>query len=144
THRPIHMSLDRAGRYVLVAYSDPSGVSVHHIDEDGSIGARIEQPSDLDVGIYAHQILATPSNRTVILVTRGHDAKEGKAEDPGALKLYSFKDGVLANKGAIAPNGGYGFGPRHLDFHPTKPWVYVSLERQNLLQVFTLGANDEM
>jgi len=38
----------------------------------------------------------------------------------------------------VAPNGGYGFGPRHLDFHPTRPWVYVSLERQNKLDMFEM------
>jgi 6-phosphogluconolactonase (cycloisomerase 2 family) len=36
----------------------------------------------------------------------------------------------------IAPNGGYGFGPRHLDFHPTKPWLYVCDERTNRLYMF--------
>ena len=41
-------------------------------------------------------------------------------------------------QGSIAPNRGYGFGPRHIDFHPTKPWVYVSLERQNKLELFRL------
>ena len=45
---------------------------------------------------------------------------------------------MLTNAGSIAPNGGYGFGPRHLDFNPTQPWVYVSLERQNKLQLFKL------
>ncbi|HEX3416382.1 MAG TPA: beta-propeller fold lactonase family protein, partial [Stellaceae bacterium] len=39
---------------------------------------------------------------------------------------------------SVAPNGGYGFGPRHLDFHPAKPWVYVSLERQNKLDMFAI------
>ena len=34
---------------------------------------------------------------------------------------------------------GLGFGPRHLDFHPTKPWVFVSIERQNKLYVYELG-----
>jgi 6-phosphogluconolactonase (cycloisomerase 2 family) len=42
----------------------------------------------------------------------------------------------LSNEATVAPQGGYGFGPRHLDFHPTQPWVYVSLERQNRLDVF--------
>ena len=28
------------------------------------------------------------------------------------------------------------FGPRHLDFHPTQPWVYVSIESQNKLYVY--------
>ena len=39
---------------------------------------------------------------------------------------------------SVAPDGGFGFGPRHLDFHPAKPWVYVSLERQNRLDMFAL------
>jgi 6-phosphogluconolactonase (cycloisomerase 2 family) len=34
-----------------------------------------------------------------------------------------------------------GFGPRHLDFHPTQPWIYVSIERQNKLYVYKLAAD---
>jgi len=40
---------------------------------------------------------------------------------------------------SIAPGKGFGFGPRHLDFHPTKPWVFVSIERQNKLYVYELN-----
>jgi 6-phosphogluconolactonase len=47
---------------------------------------------------------------------------------------------VLRDEVSIAPNGGFGFGPRHLDFHPTKPWIYLSLERQNALAMFTHDA----
>ena len=32
------------------------------------------------------------------------------------------------------------FGPRHLDFHPTQPWVYVSIESQNKLYVYKRDA----
>jgi 6-phosphogluconolactonase (cycloisomerase 2 family) len=46
---------------------------------------------------------------------------------------------VLTNEVSIAPNGGKEFGPRHLDFHPTKPWVFVSIERQNKLYVYELN-----
>ena len=74
----------------------------------------------------------------MFLVTRGHDAAGGKPEEPGALKVFDFRDGMLSNEVSVAPDGGYGFGPRHLDFHPTKPWVYVSLERQNRLDMFAL------
>ena len=52
--------------------------------------------------------------------------------------MFSFKDGQLANRASIARNGGYGFGPRHLDFHPTLPVVYVSRERENKLDVYRL------
>jgi 6-phosphogluconolactonase (cycloisomerase 2 family) len=88
--------------------------------------------------MFGHQVRATLDNRQVILVCRGHDAAEGKPEEPGSLKVFDFNDGVLSNEVSIAPGGGYGFGPRHLDFHPSRPWVYVSLERQNALDLFDL------
>jgi 6-phosphogluconolactonase len=142
--RPIHMSLDRTGGYALVAYNNPSGVTVHRIAADGTVGEEVKQTAHPDGGIFAHQIRVTPANDAAILVTRGNDAAGDKPEDPGALKLFSFKDGQLTNRGSIAPNGGYGFGPRHLDFHPSLPLVYVSLERENKLNVYRLkdGALD--
>jgi 6-phosphogluconolactonase len=136
--RPIHNSVDRAGEYLLVAYNEPSALSVHRIKADGSIGEEMRQPSNLDCGIYAHQIRATPSNRSVILVARGDDASATAPERPGSLKVFSFKDGVLNNKAAVQPGNGIGFGPRHLDFHPNQPWIYVSIERQNKLYVYEL------
>ncbi len=136
--RPIHNNVDRAGEYLLVAYNDPSGVSVHKISRDGSIGAEIRQPESLDCGIYAHQIRATPSNRSVILVTRGNDATADRPEDPGSLKVFSFEKGLLTNQAEVQPGKGLGFGPRHLDFHPTRPWVYVSIERQNQIHAYLL------
>lgn len=136
--RPIHLSVDRSGEYLLTAYNNPSHITVHRLNADGSIGAPVTQPEKLDTGIYAHQVLTAPSNRLVTLVARGNDAEPGKAEDPGAIKTFSFDNGVLRNLASIAPGTGLGFGPRHLDFHPTKPWVFVSIERQNKLYVYTL------
>ena len=137
--RPIHAGLDRSGGYLLTAYNDPNGLTVHRIGSDGTIGGRVAQQSDLDTGIYAHQILATPSNRCVALVTRGNNSTASKPEDPGAIKTFAFEDGKLRNLASIAPGKGFGFGPRHLDFHPTKPWVFVSIERQNKLYVYELN-----
>jgi len=136
--RPIHMSVDKTGRYALIAYNRPSAVSVHRLEPDGTIGTEVTQAATLDAGIYAHQIRVTPDNAAAILVTRGNDAEQGKPEDPGALKVFAFEDGQLVNRASIAPGGGLGFGPRHLDFHPALPLVYVSLERQNQLSVFEL------
>jgi 6-phosphogluconolactonase len=137
--RPIHMATDIPSNFILVAFNNPSSLRVYRINPDGTPGAQVVQPGPIDAGIFAHQVRATPDNRQVILVARGHDDADGKPEEPGALKVFDFKDGVLSNVKTIAPNGGYGFGPRHLDFHPTKPWVYVSLERQNALDLFDLA-----
>ncbi len=143
--RPIHTSVDASGAYLLTAHNNPSNVTVHRIETDGTIGAPVAQPGNLDTGIYAHQILAAPGNRAVMLVTRGNNAEPGKPEDPGAIKIFGFNNGMLSNLASIAPKNergnGLGFGPRHLDFHPTKPWAFVSIERQNKLYVYRLAAD---
>ena len=63
--------------------------------------------------------------------------KAKKAEDPGALKIFNFNAGVLSPLANITPGGkgGHDYGPRHLDFHPSQPWVYVSVESQNELHM---------
>src|SRR5262249_43279747 len=48
------------------------------------------------------------------------------------------RNGVLTNEVSVAPNGGKEFGPRHLDFHPTKPWMYVSIETQNEMFMYRI------
>jgi 6-phosphogluconolactonase (cycloisomerase 2 family) len=137
--RPIHMTTDIPSEHLLVAFSNPSGVRVYRTNRDATPGSEVAQPVPIDPGIYGHQVRVSPDNELVILVTRGHDAAGGKSEEPGALKVFNYKDGLLTNEVSVAPSGGYGFGPRHLDFHPTRPWVYVSLERQNKLDMFEIS-----
>jgi 6-phosphogluconolactonase len=136
--RPIHMTTDIPSDHLLVAFSNPSALRVYRVNPDATPDAEVRQPELIDAGIYGHQVRVSPDNRLVILVTRGHDAAAGKPEEPGALKIFQYKDGLLTDEVSVAPNGGYGFGPRHLDFHPSKPWVYVSLERQNKLDMFEI------
>jgi 6-phosphogluconolactonase (cycloisomerase 2 family) len=52
------------------------------------------------------------------------------------LKVFSYDAGALSNEISIAPQNGIGYRARHLDFHPTRPWVFLSLESQNTLQVY--------
>jgi 6-phosphogluconolactonase len=141
--RPVHLTTDERSRHALIAYNAPSNLTVHRIEHDGSLGATVEQPQRIDAGIYAHQVRVTPGDRSVILVARGNSATSSHAEDPGALKVFRYDDGLLMPAFAIAPGGGYGFGPRHVDMHRALPWMYVSLERQNRLDVFAL-AQDAM
>ena len=136
--RPIHISTDIPSEYILVAFNNPSAVRVYRINKDFTPGEEVKQPGPIDAGIFAHQVRVTPDNRLAILVTRGNEATPTKPEDPGALKVFEYKDGVLTNEGSIAPNGGKEFGPRHLDFHPSKPWMYVSIETQNKMYLFRM------
>ena len=135
-HRPVHLTVDANATHALVAYNNPSGLSVHHLNADGTLGAEVPQPAQLDGGVYAHQIRVHPSNTMVVMVTRGNGPAPKRPEDPGALKIFSYRDGILNNRQSIAPNGGFGYQPRHVDFHPTQPFMYLNLERQNQLQVY--------
>ena len=133
--RPIHLTGDGPGRRVLVAYNDPSGVSVHAINSDGSLGGEVPQ-RPIDAGVYAHQVRVLPSNRAVVVVSRGNEPTASSREDPGALKVFRYDAGALSNGISIAPQNGLGFRARHLDFHPTRSWVFLTLESQNRLQVY--------
>lgn len=134
--RPVHVCTDIPSTHALVAFTHPSDLRVYDIKADGTLGGEVAQAGPVDAGIFAHQVRVTADNRLAVLVTRGNDAAGGKPEDPGALKVFKYRDGQLSDVASIAPKGGYGFGARHLDFHPTKPWVYVSIERQNQIAMF--------
>ena len=138
--RPIHMTTDIPSENILVAFNNPSAVRVYRINKDFAPGEEVTQPGPIDAGIFAHQVRVTPDNRLAILVTRGNEATSTKAEDPGALKVFDYKDGVLTNEVSVAPDGGKEFGPRHLDFHPTQPWIYVSIETQNKMYMYRMAA----
>jgi 6-phosphogluconolactonase len=137
--RPVHCSVDRSGEYLLTAYNHPSSITVHRIKPDGTLGEQIPPREKLDAGIFAHQVLTTPVNRTAIMVTRGNNPESNKPEDPGALKVYGFEDGVLSNLASIQRGDGLGFGPRHFDIHPSQPWLFLSVERQSELHVYKLN-----
>jgi 6-phosphogluconolactonase len=136
--RPIHMTTDIPSQNILVAFNNPSALHVYRINKDFTAGEEVRQPGVIEAGIFAHQVRVTPDNRHAILVCRGNEATSTKAEDPGALMVFDYSDGVLTNGVNVAPNGGRDFGPRHLDFHPAKPWMYVSIETQNKMYTYRM------
>jgi len=141
-HRAVHICVDATGGYVLSAHNVPTpGITVTRINADGTLGAHVPQADGLYYGTYPHQVRVSPSNRTTMLVDRGNRETYAKVEEPGALRLYRFENGRHSDPVVVAPNGGYGFGARHLDFHPGKPWVYVSLESQSLLHMFRMAGD---
>src|SRR3989441_323512 len=109
--RPIHMTTDIPSENILVAFNNPSALRVYRINKDFTPGEEVKQPGTIDAGIFAHQVRVTPDNRLAILVTRGNEGTPTKAEDPGALKILEYKDGVRTNEGAIGPNSGQEVAP---------------------------------
>jgi len=143
--RAVHLCVDPGGGYTVNAHNyGGGGLTLHRLGADGSLGAQITQSAALDYGIYPHQVRVFPSGRTVLIVDRGNKAQADRPEDPGALRSFVTDNGMLATSQVIAPGGGYGFGPRHIDFHPDRPWIYASDERMNRLYMFRYSDGDRI
>ncbi|CAN5491528.1 hypothetical protein BH09PSE5_BH09PSE5_34040 [soil metagenome] len=138
--RPIHLTVDPDGAHVLAAFNQPAALRSYRIGKDASVTAEVRQPAAIDAGNYPHQVRVTPDGQHVLSTALGQNPAAGRVEDPGSIRLFAYADGKLKSEQLVAPGGGYGFGPRHLDIHPNGRWVYVSVERQNRLDIFELAA----
>lgn len=148
--RPVHLTCDDPTTVVIIAYNDPAGIEVIRVHEDGSLDESIPQRFDVDTGIYPHQVRVTSDNRYCICVARGNPATrgwwaaKGRQADPGVINVFAFKRGILGDQTAVRIGDGFDFGPRHLDFHPARPWMYVTLETQNAVVVYKMDGSGSM
>lgn len=140
--RPIHLTLDREGRYALIAYNKSATLSVHPIDKDGQVGAAVEQKQPPQAGIFTHQVTVMPGNKFVIAPGRGNDATPGRPEDLGTLTTFAFKDGQLtpASKMEFEPK----IGPRHVVYAPNAPLAYVAMERGSSVYTYNIAENGQL
>ena len=78
------MTTDIPSENILVAFNNPSAVSVYRINEDFTPGDEVKQPGSIDAGIFAHQVRVTPDNRLAILVTRGNEGTRPRSTRCGS------------------------------------------------------------
>ncbi|HEY4296913.1 MAG TPA: beta-propeller fold lactonase family protein [Paraburkholderia sp.] len=135
--RALHVTIDRAARHLLIAYGIPSVVEVWRLRADGTVEGRV---SRFECGHFAHQVLLDEARGLAIVVARGIDASAQRAESPGSLQVFDYHDGALTPRATVAPEDGYGFGPRNAALETRGEWLCVSLERQSRLCVFGIGA----
>lgn len=136
--RPIHLTLDAHARHALVVYNAPAHITAHALDPNGVAGGAMPQAPRPHVGVFPHQVLMLPSGASAVLVARGNHAAPGRAEEPGSFEFLKFEGGRLSHATTVAPDGGRGFGPRHLAFHPGGRWAAVSVERHNELHIYAV------
>ena len=143
-NRPLSITLDGAERHALLAYSTPSNITVHAIRADGSVGDEVTQ-QPIQFGSTVHQVRVTPAGNIVVTPECGHHPT---GEAPGAIGIYSYANGRMAPLARIEADparaapwlgkkiGAHGFAARHVDFHPTRPWMYLCVERQGELHLY--------
>ena len=138
---PAHLSLDKTGRYLLVANYDGGSVAVFPIESDGRLGQHTafmqhvgsSVNPERQAGPHAHSVLVSNDNRFAVSADLGLDQ----------VLVYRFD----AQKGSLVPNDprfvtvDAGAGPRHLIFAPSGKFLYVVDEMASSVTVFAYDAS---
>jgi 6-phosphogluconolactonase len=133
---PAHLSIDKSGRFVLVANYNSGNVAVFPIAEDGKLGPHtaLEQQTGSSVnpkrqaGPHAHFVATDNDNRYAL------------SADLGTDKVYVYR--FNAQTGSLIPNEPPvaevtpGSGPRHIAFSPSGTYAYLASEMGGTVTVF--------
>jgi 6-phosphogluconolactonase len=134
---PCYVTVDKTGKYVLVANYTGGSIAAFPILKDGSLGeasAFVQHTGhgpnpQRQEGPHAHSIDLSPDNRFALVDDLGLDE----------LLIYRF-DGT---RGALSPNNppfakvDPGAGPRHFALHPTGKFAYVITEMGHTVTAFS-------
>lgn len=138
---PCFISLDRSGKFVLIANYTSGNIAVFPILYDGKLGehtALVQDNGTLgpnkerQAGPHAHWIETTPDNHLVLVADLGLDE----------VLIYKFD----AATGALTPNQPTfrklkpGAGPRHIAVHPNGKFVFVASELNSTVTAFSFDA----
>jgi 6-phosphogluconolactonase len=133
---PCHISIDNTGKYVLAANYNSGSVTVCPINPDGSLGSSASSDQHSGTGPvagrqdgpHAHMIIQAENN-FIYNTDLGIDK----------IKIYSLDttNGKLATTNNDASTLA-GAGPRHIEFHPGKPWAYVICELDGTVEAYNI------
>ncbi|MGH9504702.1 MAG: lactonase family protein [Terriglobales bacterium] len=137
---PCYVSLDKTGKYVLVANYDSGTVAAFPVLKDGKLGeasAIIQHHghgpnAEHQEGPHAHQIDVSRDNRFALVTDLGLDEVFSYLFDP-AKGTLTANDPPFAK---VDP----GAGPRHFVFHPNNRFVYVIAELGSTVTEFSYDA----
>lgn len=132
---PCHLTVDQTGSYVVVANHGSGTVACYPIQSDGSLGPASDVVQHVGSSIYpqqqgphAHSVNLDRTNRFVAACDKGIDKVMVYQLDRATGRLVPNDPPF----GASRP----GSAPRHLAFHPTRPYAFVINEIGSSLTSF--------
>src|SRR3984885_6553962 len=138
---PAYITVDRSGKYVLVANYTGGSVAVFPVLEDGRLGeasAFIQHTGhgadpERQEAPHAHSIDLSPDDRFAIVDDLGLD-------ETLVYKFDSTKGSLTLNTPPFA-KAAPGAGPRHFAFAPNGKFAYVLTEMGNTVTAFAYDAS---
>ncbi len=137
---PCYVTMDKTGKYVLVANYVSGNVPVYAIQKDGELGAVTDlvqhdasihnsrQWNKNEEGPHAHCVALDSANRYAFVPDLGLDR----------IMIYKFDSA----RGRLTPNDEpwakvkSGSGPRHFTFHPSERYAYLINEISSTMTAF--------
>ena len=134
-HGSAYLSFDSAKRFLLSASYFEGHVDVYKLEAGGALSepvCTVFQERD-----KAHAIRVTNDNRFAYVPY---------VKDQNALFQYAFdaKTGKLTPLDPVQAKVAADSGPRHIAYHPTKPFVYFSNEQHLGASVFRIGSDGQL
>ena len=140
---PCYTSIEPEGRYCLVANYETGSVCVLPVQGDGSLGEATDTvqfsgsgptPGRQD-GPHAHMVVPSPACNADPTGSPQRSRRFMLVVDLGTDRLRAFdldsERGVLIPVDSLSTHLPPGTGPRHLAFHPHRPFVYMISELQS-------------
>ena len=136
-----HLIVDPSDRYVVVP--NGPGIAVLPINADGSLapstdavvppGKEGPYKREQGLGAHPHQVVFDASGRFLLSPDKGVDATH--------IYKLNLASGKLEPNDPPCVKSRYGAGPRHLSFHPSRPFAYLINELDSTVTTYQWDAN---
>jgi 6-phosphogluconolactonase len=136
---PVHLSLAPGGRHLVVSNHLTGTLALMPLAADGAL-EPVSQMLTLEGTLGPHRTEQPfakphfnpwdPSGRCMLVPDKGLDK----------VFAFHFEQGRLVPAAEPFVTCREGSGPRHLAFHPMRPWVYVINELDNTVAAYALNA----
>ena len=133
----VHLAIDATGRGLVVANYGTGTLALLPIDEEGSLGPRRDLVTltgtpgphhTQQESSHPHDCPFDRTGRFVVVPDKGLDKVFVYRVDAAAGKLVAATPPDVATRA--------GAGPRHVDFHPTQPYLYVINELDSTIAAY--------
>jgi 6-phosphogluconolactonase len=135
-NHPCYVSVDKTGKWAIAANYTGGSFSILKVNEDGSVSAPKNTIQHKGESInkerqekaHVHQTLLSNDNKNILVADLGMDK----------VMVYIFNAvyGTATVRPGAAITVSAGSGPRHLAFHPSNKYVYLTEELTGTVAAF--------